>query len=91
MKPWSNEKRECIKKAIDKEAAKLVKRLERLGCYTAMVICSFEDEIDPTELHIQSGGSTPMPPADLLRRQIVTFETAQERAQEMTDAKLKIN
>lgn len=82
MKPWSNEKRAKIKKAIDKEAEALVKKLHRFGCYTAMVIATFEDDIDPTELHIQSGGRTPMPPADFLRRQIVTFETAQERAEE---------
>lgn len=91
MKPWSDSKREKVKAAIDKEAAKLVKRLERLGCYTAMVICSFEDETDHTDLHIQSGGSTPMPPADLLRRQIVTFETAQERGQEQDDERRKLN
>lgn len=82
MKPWDNAKRGRVKKAIDAEAKKVTKRLAKLGCYTTMLICTFEDDIDPTELHIQSGGQTPMPPADLLRRQITSFEAAQERAEE---------
>lgn len=53
--PWPAERRAHMEKLLTKEAAK-VKR--SIGAYTVMIVATFEDG---EFLHMQDGGTSPMP------------------------------
>lgn len=57
--PWTPEKRSNIKRKIDKEAARAA---ARLGAATVTIIAFFPDG---EYLHMQDGGTAPMPSLDL--------------------------
>ncbi len=76
--PLTAQERGRLKKEIDKEALRVA---ERIGAYTVMIIATFEDKRDAATLHIQDGGSSPMPPAALLRKALATHEAAEENAE----------
>jgi hypothetical protein len=61
--PWTIEKRDRIKRKIDKEAARAA---GRLGAKAAVLIVFFEDGNE--YLHIQDGGVAPMPLIELYRK-----------------------
>jgi hypothetical protein len=62
MKPWAPEKRNFVKRKIDKEAARAA---ARLGAKSVLIIAFFEDG---EFLHMQDGGTAPMSTADLYKK-----------------------
>jgi hypothetical protein len=60
--PWSQERRARMKTRIDK-AAKAAKSM--LGAHTVVIIATFEDG---EFLHMQDGGTSPMPLLELYQR-----------------------
>jgi len=62
MKPWPMERRSQIKKKIDREAARAA---ARLGAEAVMIVAFFKDG---EYLHMQDGGTSPMPPAELYKK-----------------------
>jgi hypothetical protein len=79
--PLTKKQREILKSKIDKEARRAAKAL---NAFTVMIIATFEDKQDAATLHIQDGGSSPMPPASLLRKALATHEAAEENAARYT-------
>jgi hypothetical protein len=53
--PWTPEKRSQVKRKIDKEAARAA---ARLGAKTVVIVAFFQDG---NCMHMQDGGSAPMP------------------------------
>lgn len=60
--PWDAERRNIVKRRIDKEAARAA---GRLGAETVMIIAFFRDG---EYAHMLDGGTAPMPPAELYAR-----------------------
>ena len=61
MKPWTPEKRSQIKRKIDKES---VRAAARIGAKNTVIIAFFENG---EFLHMQDGGVSPMPFAELYK------------------------
>lgn len=70
--PWTDEEIKLVKHRIDREAKRAA---ERIGAMSCIVIAFFEDG---EYLHMQDGGSSPMPPEQLYKKLAAAFEMTDE-------------
>ncbi len=62
---WDETKQKLVKGTIDKEAAKLAKKIGGLSC---LVIGFFVDSMDAEVIHMSVGGQSPYPPHTVFGR-----------------------
>jgi hypothetical protein len=62
---WDEAKQKLVKATVDKEAAKLAKKLGALSC---LVIGFFVDPMDAEVIHMSVGGQSPYPPHTVFGR-----------------------
>lgn len=60
--PWSAEHRRWVKARIDDAAARA---REALGAHDVLMVAWFQDIAKPQFLHVQDGGTAPLPPEEV--------------------------
>jgi hypothetical protein len=62
---WNEDKQRAMKAKVDRELAKLAKKL---GAHCIFAVAFFQDPFDPEILHQSAGGQLPYPPAQFFDR-----------------------
>lgn len=83
-KPWPPHHRRLIKARID-DVAKRAR--ESLGAHDVLVVAWFQDILEPSFLHMQDGGTSPMPPHKVYRHLADTVDALVREADATDDGK----